>query len=559
MYHLNTDKNMKHLVYIIGILFMTSCADFLDTAPYDSLSPSTTWKTESDAQHFAIACYSGMINSSNMFSFDCASDIAYNNFPWEGFRSIGDGTMTASNTGASFYSFTTIRRCNEFLENIGKVSFSNEKVKKDLIAQVRAIRAYKYFELNFWYGGVAIIDSYQSAEEAKVPRNTEENVIKYVNKELDELIPDLNEIPGETGRIAKATALAIKMRSSLYWGDLQRAKEASKAIIDMGKYSLDANYANLFTLEGKSSMEIIYAVQFLENTQGFTLIGKMYNNSDSGQSSLVPTQNLVDMYEMEDGLTKEQSPLYDPVHPFYKRDPRMAMTILYPGQFWKAKNKDVEVLNTLDQDVEVKDANGNISKTRNPNYPIFSNNASKTSLSWAKYSTPMDQYADIWNTSTCPIVFRYAEVLLTYAETSNELSGPSPEVYDLLDKIRHRVSMPAVDRNKYSTKETLRELIRRERGVELAGEGLRRADILRWKDANGKMLAETLLNGDLFRIVGSINYAETNPTKKAVINLNAPESERRIETRKFGTHNRYLPIPQESIDKNPNLKQNTGY
>lgn len=550
---------MKHLMYIIGILFITSCSDFLDTAPYDSLSPSTTWKTESDAQHFAVACYSGMINSSNLFSIDCASDIGYNNFSWEGFKPIGDGTMTASNTGASYYSFTTIRKCNEFLENIEKVPFHNESVKKDLIAQVRAIRAYKYFELNFWYGGVAIIDSYQSAEEARVARNTEEEVIKYVYKELDELIPDLNEMPIETGRIAKATALALKMRSALYWGDMQRAKEASKAIIDMGKYSLEPNYANLFTLEGRSSAEIIYAVQFLENMQGFTLIGKMYNNGDSGQSSLVPTQHLIDMYEMEDGLTKEESPLYDPVHPFYKRDPRMAMTILYPGQFWKAKNKEEVVLNTLDQDIQVKDVNGNISKIKNPNYPIFSNNASKTSLSWAKYSTPMEQYADIWNTSTCPIVFRYAEVLLTYAEASNELNGPSTEVYDMLDQLRQRVKMPVVDRDKYSTKETLREIIRRERTVELAGEGLRRADILRWKDSNGKMLAETLLNGDLYRIVGHIDYSETDPTLKAVIDLKAPASERKIETRKFGPHNRYLPIPQESIDKNPNLKQNPGY
>lgn len=550
---------MKHLVYIIGILFITSCSDFLNTSPNDSLSPSTTWKTESDAQHFAVSCYSGMINSNSLLSFDCASDIGYNNFSWEGFRSIGDGTMTASNPGTSFYSFTTIRRCNEFLANIEKIPFNNESVKRDLIAQVRAIRAYKYFELNFWYGGVALIASYQSAEEAKVPRNTEDEVMKFVNEELDELIPDLNEMPNETGRIAKATALAIKMRSALYWGDLQRAKDASKGIINMEKYNLHPNYANLFTLEGKSSMEIIYAVQFLENIQGFTLIGKMYNNGDFGQSSLVPTQHLVDMYEMEDGLTKEESPIYDPVHPFYKRDPRMAMTVLYPGQPWKAKNKEEVVLNTLDQDLEVKDANGDILKIRNPNYPVFSNNASKTSLSWAKYTTPAIQYADMWNTSTCPIVFRYAEVLLTYAEVSNELSGPSSEVYDMLDKLRHRVNMPPVDRNKYTTKEMLRELIKRERCVELAGEGLRRSDILRWKDANGKMLAETLLNEDLCRIVGTINYAQTDPTKKAVIDLNAPVSERKIETRKFGTHNRYLPIPQGSIDKNPNLKQNIGY
>lgn len=120
----------------------------------------------------------------------------------------------------------------------------------------------------------------------------------------------------------------------------------------------------------------------------------------------------------------------------------------------------------------------------------------------------MDQYSNIWDTGACPIVFRYAEVLLSFAEAENELNGPSDDVYKVLDKIRARVSMPTVNRTKYGTKETLRELIRRERTIELAGEGLRKADILRWKDSSGKMLAENLLNSNLYRITGTINYNE---------------------------------------------------
>ena len=160
----------------------------------------------------------------------------------------------------------------------------------------------------------------------------------------------------------------------------------------------------------------------------------------------------------------------------------------------------------------------------------------------------------MWSTGACVIVFRYAEVLLTYAEAANELDGPSAQVYEYLDQIRTRAGMPVVDRAKYSTKEKLRELIRRERAVELAGEGLRRADLLRWKDANNKMLAETLLNGKLNRITGTINYSETDPYKRAVV-----KGEGFIENRQFAAKNRYLPIPQTSMDKNPKLKQNSGY
>ena len=171
-----------------------------------------------------------------------------------------------------------------------------------------------------------------------------------------------------------------------------------------------------------------------------------------------------------------------------------------------------------------------------------------------------EQYANgIWNTNACPIVIRYAEVLLTYAEAVNELSGPSADVYDKLDLIRGRVGVPKVDREKYASKETLRRLIRRERGVELAGEGVRRADILRWKDDNGKMVAETVLNGVLERVVGTVNYAETDPTKRAEIDTNAPATDKKIEDRVFKVHNRYNPIPQGAIDNNPNLEQNPGY
>lgn len=114
--------------------------------------------------------------------------------------------------------------------------------------------------------------------------------------------------------------------------------------------------------------------------------------------------------------------------------------------------------------------------------------------------------------------------------------------------------MPKVDQSKYGTKETLRELIRRERSIELAGEGLRRADILRWKDASGKMVAETVLNAPLESFTGTINYDEKDPYKRAVIS-----GVELVENRSFAPHNRYLPIKQDALDKNKQLKQNDGY
>ncbi|MDR0699784.1 MAG: RagB/SusD family nutrient uptake outer membrane protein [Tannerella sp.] len=529
-------------IYISAVLMLCcSCSDFLDTYPYDALSPATTWKTEDDAEKFLIGCYDGWIWGEGFLYWDCASDIGFSYHTHEGWRVIGDGTLTAANPGSSSYSYTRIRRCLTLLENIELIPFTDEKRKKDIIAQARVILAYDYFKMNFWYGGVPVISLFKDAEEAKAPRNTEAEVKDYIYKEIDAAVADINDRPAARGRIAKGAALALKMRSALYWGDNQRALDAAKAIKALGIYKLDPNYANMFTLAGVDSEEIILSVQHLKNLKDEWMV-TLPNNADGGWSSMTPSQNLVDMYEMNDGLTKEESSAYDPAHPYKNRDPRMAMTVLYPGQDWQSS-----ILNTLDEVLP----NG----SKNPNFPTAADNASKTGLTWSKYVAPLEQYEnDFYSTSLCQVVFRYAEALLTIAETSNELSGPSDEVYEALDEVRQRVGMPAVDRAKYNSKETLRELIRRERSVEFAGEGHRRADIVRWKDASGKMIAETVMNGPLNRVVGTINYAEPDPYSRATIT-----GVEKIEDRKFASHNRYLPIPQTTIDKNPQLKQNDGY
>lgn len=545
-------KYLKHYMIMIGAAMMaTSCSDFLDTAPLNALSPSTTWQSEDDAKKFAIGCYGGnnydtssWESGTNILYLDCGSDFGYNNFEWENYKLIGNGAMTPSGNVASFYDFSVIRRCNTFLENVQNIEFADEQTKTDLIGQVRTIRAYRYFVMNWWYGGVPIIENYSTADEAKVARESEDVVRNYVDTELDTAIGELNAAPSERGRIAKGAAMAIRMRSALYYGDYQKAKEMAEAITNLGQYSLEPDYNNLFKIAGQDSKEIILAVQYVNTTLELGVIGQMYNNGDGGWSSIVPTQNLVDTYEMADGLTKEESSSYDPSRPFAGRDPRMAMTIIYPGMEWNGS-----VINTLDKTVDGKD---------NANYPPSANNASKTALTWRKYLD--EQYANgIWNTNACPIVIRYAEVLLTHAEAANELSGPSAAVYDDLDAVRERVGMPKVDRAKYATKEALRQLIRRERGVELAGEGIRRADILRWKDDNGKMVAETVLNGVLERVVGTVDKNVSDETRRAVIDLNAAASDKKIEDRVFNTYNRYNPIPQSAIDYNPNLKQNDGY
>ncbi len=539
-------------------LLATSCSDFLDTNPKDALSPATTWQTQDDAEKFLVGCYdkwqdqydSGWGWDGFLLYWDGTSDFGYDQFSWEGYTPIGNGTVTAT-SGRDWYDFAHIRRVNELLANIDKCNISDD-VKKNITAQARWIRAYRYFLMNWNYGGVPIIDNYATAAEAMVPRKSEQEVKDYIEKELDDLVNDINDKPASRGRVAKGAALALRMREALYYGEYDVAKDRAEKIIALNQYELDPDYANLFTVAGQDSKEIILAVQAVENDYYNDVIGRMYNNADGGWSSIVPTYGLIDEYEMKNGLTKDEpNSGYDPTHPFYNRDPRMAMTVTYPGANYINGNGQEAIYNSLDKEID---------GSANANYYLGADNCSKTGLTWAKYLAPMNQYSNIWNTKCQPIVFRYAEVLLTYCEAANELNGPSAQIYKYLNMVRERAGMPAVDEAKYNTKDKLRELIHRERAVEFAGEGLRRADILRWKDASGKMLAETVMNGTLERRVGTVKMDKSlDPGLRATIDVNASASDKKIEDRKFKTTNRYLPIPQAARDANPQLTQNDGY
>lgn len=553
-------KSLKKYIFAgVALTLMASCSDFLDTLPSDALTPETTWKTEQDAQKFLIGCYDGWEKGEELLYMDCASDFGYNNFQWEGYKDFGNGTLSQANPGTNFYDYTIIRRCNTLLENIDKIAFSDEKVKKDLIAQARVIRAYRYFKMNWLYGGVAQIGNYGSAQEAQVERATEAQIREFIHTELDECTSDLSEKPAARGRIAQGAALAIRMREALYYGDWQVAKEKAQAIIDLSKkngnlYELEKGadgYSRLFQVAGQDSKEIILAVQYINSTKPLGVIGQMYNNGDGGWSSIVPTYQLIDTYEMKSGLTiTESGSGYDPAHPFKNRDPRLALTVIYPGADYIKADGTKAVFNTLDKTVD---------GSANANFMTAADNASKTGLTWNKYLGPITQYADIWKSNACPIVFRYAEVLLTWAEAENELNGPSEDVYAKIDEVRTRVGMPKVDRNKYNSKETLRELIWRERGVEFAGEGIRRADILRWKTSDGKMLAEKVLNVTLERRVGTVDMKGSDPESRATIKQDASAADKKIEDRKFEKKNRHFPFGQEVLDKNPKLTQNEGY
>lgn len=200
-----------------------------------------------------------------------------------------------------------------------------------------------------------------------------------------------------------------------------------------------------------------------------------------------------------------------------------------PGNLYGGKRYDP---------IDVKDPNGDY-------YAPYGR--SKTGYLLRKYVDDLSDYADMWDCGMNAIVMRYAEVLLMYAECKVELNQIDDSVYDLLDEIRTRAQMPAVDRARYTGQEKLRELVRRERRVELAMEGLRWFDICRWK------IGEEVLNGNVYGcLLGTVD-PETGA-------LSLTNERIFVEKRKFDPAKNYLwPIPQSVIDATPAIVQNPNY
>jgi hypothetical protein len=264
----------------------------------------------------------------------------------------------------------------------------------------------------------------------------------------------------------------------------------------------------------------------------------------------MPIPSLFDSYECIDGLPIDKSPLYNPQLPWENRDPRLNHTVALSGSIYFGyqyeTNKD-----------SVECWNYNVSPpARIPNLDATHAYASYSGYSWRKYCDPLEARSD-GASSINSIVFRYADVLLMYAEAKIENNQLDESVYIAIEKVRTRAGMPGIARGK--TQQELRRVIRKERKYELACEGLRMFDIRRWR------IADRLMNGICYGRVLT-GYPSTAPTIDEYGNpdyTNLPDRAllgTKLGTRFFDPNRDYVsPIPQSELQSNPNLVQNPGY
>jgi hypothetical protein len=525
---------MKKLAMICfaGVLISLSACkkSILDKEPLDKYSTSALWKSSSDALAVVNGCYNNWEDGANVMYMDCASDNAYGQFIWEGYTAVGNGFLSATDTDViNRWKYVNIQRCNWFLANIDPTPM-DEVLKRRFKAEVRFLRAYQYFILSQLYGDVPMVTTILDIEASNtIARTPKAEITKFILDELKTIAPDLptSYSGNDVGRITRGAALTLKGRVELFNKDYANAIADYQTIMGFG-YNLFSSYQDLFRIQKENNSEVILDVQYKENDFANGNLGVMLSSSMGGYSSIDPTQALIDDYEMENGKTiSDPASGYNANNPYVNRDPRLAATVVFPGQLYNDS-----YFNSIDKDAS--------------DYYLGENN-SKTGYIVKKYTSNLSDFSDIWNNGLNMIVMRYAEVLLSFAEAKIESNQIDASVYEAINKVRHRAGMPDVDQTVYNNQATLRTLIRRERRVEFAMEGLRWFDIQRWQ------IGPQVRSGDVFGArLGTVdeNTGALTLTSERIF----------VEKRNFDPARHYLwPVPQKQRDINKNLTQNPGY
>ncbi|MGV3503429.1 MAG: RagB/SusD family nutrient uptake outer membrane protein [Adhaeribacter sp.] len=548
---------MKHIIKSLALLVLigfsvSSCSEELEKFPQDQFATATFWESEENALLALAAVYRGSVNMNaggstvsdwwswiGLINLDIASDNAYHG---QGdninFVRLSNGTLV-SNMGILLNyweaAYNRVARCNDFLENIGSTPMSEEN-KKRMIAEVKFIRACQYFYLSQHFGSVPLVTKTLSAEEANtVSKAPRQEVVDFVMAELTAAAADLprfKDIPvSAAGRASKQAALAFLGRIQLAEKKFSDAANTYKTIIDFGDNIIDPQYSTLFIEANENSAENIFSIQYIPNLLANAVMNNNAPRIMGGFTFINPTASLMEAYQFTDGTPFSYTDArYDYRDIGKNRDPRLKYSIYYNN----APLRNGRYISHPD--------------STGPKYPDrIMNLNSKTGYVLRKYiDESVTGNLNTGNGGNMPII-RYAEVLLSYLEAKLEAGQPIDQA--LLDatinKVRGRtsVNMPPVNETNAAL---LRPILRNERRVELALEGIRYWDLLRWG------IADQVLKGDF--------YGHPYPVSKVAIRKKSastpadPYKRWYVTTRNFRKGvDEFWPIPQSEIDINPNL------
>lgn len=495
-------KIKSFAILILTSIFLVACMDdFLDRNPLDSPSADTFWTSATNAEFWVNNLYNGLATTDDA-KFEAYSDNAFGRAAL-GANNIANGNFEpVVNTINIEWNYRKIRESLEFFEFVERVPDMTPEKLKVLSGQVNFMLAYQYLRLITLFRDIPLLTKPLTIPESDIPISPKNEVFNYLIERLDLAIEQLPLTwpQNQTGRFTKGAALSLKTRALLYNEKWAEAAATAKQVMDLNIYQLHPRFDELFLQSfNNSTKEVILARQYAKDVNINTMNRNYAPVNFGGFALILPTAELEKSFEMKDGLPINASPLYNPLDPFKNRDPRYYATFLYPYD----------------------NLNGVVFNPFGPEQRF-----AFTWLYFRKYTGELRVRAE-WQSYVNWNILRYADVLLMYAEAKNEASGPEASIYEALDKIRARAGMPLVNRSLYADKVSLRSFIQNERRVELAGEGLRYFDIIRWR------IAEKTLNIDL----KSLSVKDLLPEKF-------------IEKRVFNPSRHYVwPIPQDAIDR----------
>lgn len=565
--------NKNKLIFLLVAVLFSSAAckkdDFLSVKNLAAVSSDVTWSSESTADLFLNDIYNSLpdLNSGVFDPFDNWSDNSICGFGWAPSAAIlrdmttltpsSDLSVTWNGDGPQWIYwdrlYGSIRKCNVFISGVSSSKLPQDYKDKRL-GEVYTLRAYFYHILWMFFGGVPIItkpdNRITDGDSIFHARGTVEETFDFIlsdlNKSIQLLAPNTGNSGG--GRVTQGAALTLKgwvqlfYASKLYNPNNDKARWAAAAatleqVMSMG-YTLYPKYDELFFSTGNNNNEGIFYREYLKTLKPSNIIGFQGPNTIGSRwlswGGVNPTQELVDAYGMANGKAiTDPGSGYDPDDPYANREPRFYQSILYSGSTF-----DGYLFTTYTGQLDGVSANNTIDLSD-------ANDLTNTGYAMRKrMDTTVDFFGGVSSWQNY-YYFRYADVLLMYAEAQNEAAGPDASVYSALDKVRTRAGIPsASDTYPNASQNKMREIIRRERRIELAFEDKRYWDLIRWKTA------ELKLNGPLHAM-----HVKANGSSLTYKVIEAPRGNRVFDAAK----NYVLPIPQAAISQNPALTQNSGY
>lgn len=527
---------------LLTFLQLQSC-NKLDTLPTDRFTDENFWDYPDNAEKIVNMAYNQMYSADRMWNDEALSDNVFEGRSNTDQRAIRNGIAdpTLGRFAAEWADlYGGIKTCHVYLENIERVPGIDPNLKKQRTAEIRFIRALLYFRLVNFFGAVPFFTKDVTLEESKnVARTPKETILQFIHDELDacnEDLPIKEALPADDkGRITKGAAIAFQARAYLYEENWNKVIEYCDLLIsnksEYGAYSLFRNYGDLFIAANEFNEEVILDYAYVPLLKTWN---KMYDaapiSAQARFNGYAPLQSLVDNYLLLNGNTIAEDPNYRLDNPYVNRDPRLASSIVFHGGEWTDFDGSI-------RKIFIKPGSGGNDKERLDEYQGASANATPTGYYVKKY---YDATATVkYDAGLNIIMFRYADVLLMYAEAKEALGQLDKSTWDMTIKpIRQRAGFQDAKALEFPTSTNLKAIIRKERRSELAFEGLRYFDIVRWK------AGKTYLDGQVF----GARYGGNNTSI-------------RLDIRRFDESRDYLwSVPRTQIDQNKNLlPNNQGY